>query len=112
MKKTVADLNLTLEIWKNSKFLLCSRSKGSINPGSMRMVGLDDALKDLHFHIWSNDHLFISSGLYVQSDDGFTNVHRQLRSMVRRGLIEIADHPDKKDYLGTPQKTLYLKENV
>jgi len=112
MKKTVADLNLTLEIWKNSKFLLCSRSKGSINPGSMRMVGLDDALKDLYFRIWTNDHLSISSGLYVQNGGGFTNVHRQLRSMVRHGLIEIADHPEKKNYWGTLQKTLRLKENV
>lgn len=112
MKKTVADLNLTLEVWKNSKFLLCSRSKGSINPGSMRMVGLDDALKDLHFLLRSKDHLYIRSGIYVQNGSGFTNVHRQLRSMVRHGLIEIADHPDKKDYFGKPQKTLCVKENV
>lgn len=44
-------------------------------------------------------------------DDGFTNVHRQIRKLFKAGLLEIVDSKELH-YRNRPYKTLRVKESV
>lgn len=112
MKKEekVEELKSLLEKWKDSRFLVASRSNGYICPGSMRMASFEEAIG---FHNvgsgFGDSGLWFYSGIYLMEGDGFTNVHRVIRKLFKAGLLEIVDS-EEKGYHGYPYKVLRIKE--
>jgi hypothetical protein len=104
------DINEILQKFKTSKFLVASRSKGLICPGTMRLSSFDDAIGFGNISFWSTG-MWFRSGIYLMESDGFTNVHRQIRKLHKAGLLEIVDS-ETLDYRGQRYKTLRIKENV
>jgi len=103
------ELQELLNKLKDSKFLVASRSRGYICPGTMRMMSFEEAIGFGSISIWSTGPWF-RSGIYLAEGDGFTNVHRQIRKLLKAGLLEITDS-EKTNY-GQPIKTLRIKEQA
>jgi hypothetical protein len=107
------DSQALLNKFKESKFLVASRSNGYICPGSMRIVGFEEAIGfgNIINRNWSPSGLWFSSGIYVMEGDGFTNAHRQIRKLFKEGLLEMVDS-EQTNYHGYPYKVLRIKENA
>jgi hypothetical protein len=101
----------TLQKFKESKFLVASRSNGYICPGSMRMASFEEAIGFGNIGYWSSSGLHFRSGIYLAEGDGFTNVHRQIRKLFKEGLLELVDS-EEKNYYGNHYKVLRIKEST
>jgi hypothetical protein len=105
------ELQELLSKFKDSKFLVASRSNGYICPGTMRLASFEEAIGFGNVGTWSSSGLWFRSGIYLMEGDDFTNVHRQIRKLFKEGLLELVDS-EEKNYLGYPYKVLRIKENV
>ena len=105
------DSQALLNKFKESKFLVASRSNGYICPGTMRMASFEEAIGFCDIGTWSSSELWFHSGIYLMDGDGFTNAHRQIRKLFKEGLLEIVDS-EEKNYYGNHYKVLRIKENA
>ena len=86
-----------LKNFRSSKVLICERNKGMIAPLSMKIIDFDDILMQpgvvssweyggkTHYRFW------LKSFYIVESDNTFTNINRKLVSLLKAGLLEVAE---------------------
>jgi len=74
----------------SSKFLVAHRSNGLVCPGAMRLVDFQTALTHLLPSLRPTG-IGPRSGLYLlESDGSFVNVHREIQSLLKAGLLEFS----------------------
>ena len=99
-----AQLASKLDAFRYSTFLFCKRNKGAILPTTLKLLSWDEALSQvITTRLWTQ-------GLYLLNADGtFKCVNRDIRALLKGGLLESFIQSETVEYYNGITRTLCVQ---